>query len=481
MALAARDHPADRVARVAGHAHQDRRAGDPSGPDRDIDRRKPQVPLGELTWAIRRAARGIGRQVYRTQVPDSLPEHGHPALPADPLGDDRRRHPGMAGEESPNLRLDPVDSRARGRSVVLRWRRRTDRLADGVPRQPEPASDLLDRDPLGQMQASDLGPVFHVEQLLPPRRVQQSQAWARVIESADQAGGVRFRPASGGQYWAVVDTTNNGGSICSSLTITQARRPMRSSVSSSSRIPRMSSQRGQLPPTCSQRRSRRRSTRSPGCCTPPHPFRRHGLPSDQQRRPAHHFPLVQFLVLVAAAASGPWRTTVMRFPWRTCRRKLGVISLAAVAASCNPSQADIISRLPKTIGGEPLVYDRIFGPELLGTEPAHWALDAARAVGADPSRVEYVSGALGNRAYLSEIVHLPGGDEEALLLSVVADLTNGLEVRTVTIGGKGVVQTIRPENPDSADCTPCFYAFDDTVFVLNATADLAAEAFRDLP
>lgn len=171
----------------------------------------------------------------------------------------------------------------------------------------------------------------------------------------------------------------------------------------------------------------------------------------------------------------------MRFPWRTCRRKLGVISLAAVAASCNPSQADIISRLPKTIGGEPLVYDRIFGPELLGTEPAHWALDAARAVGADPSRVEYVSGALGNRAYLSEIVHLPGGDEEALLLSVVADLTNGLEVRTVTIGGKGVVQTIRPENPDSADCTPCFYAFDDTVFVLNATADLAAEAFRDLP
>src|SRR5579859_4162774 len=111
----------------------------------------------------------------------------------------------MAGEEPADVGLHPVDRRARGRPLVLRRGRRTDRLADGIPRQPEPMRDLLDRNPFGKMQAPNLCPIFHVEQLLPPRRVRLSQAWARVIESADQGGRGQEKPGSlSGGEWELV-------------------------------------------------------------------------------------------------------------------------------------------------------------------------------------------------------------------------------------------------------------------------------------
>lgn len=66
------------------------------------------------------------------------------------------------------------------------------------PRPSGPGAWRPDRDPLGQMQSPDLGPVLDVAQLLPPRRVRQNQVWARVIESAASSReGVGFRPSSG--------------------------------------------------------------------------------------------------------------------------------------------------------------------------------------------------------------------------------------------------------------------------------------------
>ena len=48
--------------------HDHRRPGDPAEAERDVHRREPQVPLGELARAIRRAARRVGRQVHRPQL-----------------------------------------------------------------------------------------------------------------------------------------------------------------------------------------------------------------------------------------------------------------------------------------------------------------------------------------------------------------------------------------------------------------------------
>jgi hypothetical protein len=122
VALARRDHPPDHEASVAGDAHETGRSGNPISSDRDVDRREPQVPLGEPARAVRRPTGRVGRPVHRSQVMHPLPEDGHPALPADPLSDDARRYPGIGGQQPPDVGLDRVDGRARRLVFVLRRR-----------------------------------------------------------------------------------------------------------------------------------------------------------------------------------------------------------------------------------------------------------------------------------------------------------------------------------------------------------------------
>jgi hypothetical protein len=59
------DHACDSEARIARHADDDLKASGVSVADRDIDRRLPQIPLGELPGSIVGALIGVLRQIER--------------------------------------------------------------------------------------------------------------------------------------------------------------------------------------------------------------------------------------------------------------------------------------------------------------------------------------------------------------------------------------------------------------------------------
>jgi len=130
-------------------------------PDRQLDRREPQIALRDVSGLIARARGRIGRQVCRAQLSDPLLEHRDPTGPADPLGDHRRRHPRVELELLADLRLDRVHDRPGRLALVLRRGIRRDRRAHGVPRDAHLAGDRLDRQTLRPMQPADLGPILH--------------------------------------------------------------------------------------------------------------------------------------------------------------------------------------------------------------------------------------------------------------------------------------------------------------------------------
>jgi hypothetical protein len=88
--------------------------------------------LGKLTWAICRAAGWIGRQKRRPKFLDPVFEDRDTATPADPLGDDRGRHPRVGVQEFADLRLKRVDRRRPGHSTILRRLTGPDGLTDGI-------------------------------------------------------------------------------------------------------------------------------------------------------------------------------------------------------------------------------------------------------------------------------------------------------------------------------------------------------------
>jgi hypothetical protein len=109
VALARRDHSAKDRARIAGHSHDHREAVDVIGPDRDIDCWEPQIPLGKLAGPICCSSGWIGRQIHGPKFLDPVLEDRDAAVPADPLGDDRGRHPRVGVQEFADRRLERID------------------------------------------------------------------------------------------------------------------------------------------------------------------------------------------------------------------------------------------------------------------------------------------------------------------------------------------------------------------------------------
>ena len=93
------------------------RAGLPE-PDRQRDRREPQVALGDLAGHIARAARpdpaaDTPAAARRTRSASTRIDR----VPADPLGDHRRRHRRIRLQQLPDPRLDRVHDRPRRRPL----------------------------------------------------------------------------------------------------------------------------------------------------------------------------------------------------------------------------------------------------------------------------------------------------------------------------------------------------------------------------
>ena len=117
------------------------------------------------------------------------------AVPADPLGDHRRRHRRARLQQLPDPRLDRVHHRPRRRPLVPRRPVRGQRRLHRVPRAPHHPRDLLDRHPLRPVQPADLSPVLHGQHPLPP---------GLAVEDRIRQG-VSFHLPSGGQFSRAVD------------------------------------------------------------------------------------------------------------------------------------------------------------------------------------------------------------------------------------------------------------------------------------
>jgi hypothetical protein len=150
--------------RVAAHHRQHRQplgdAGLPE-PDRQLDRREPEIALRDLPGHIRGARCRVRRQIHRAQLGHPATQHPDRPSPADPLRDHRRRHFRPRTQELTDPRLHLVHDRPRTGALIPRRRLGTQRRAHRVPRHPHHPSNRLDRHPLRPVQPADLRPILH--------------------------------------------------------------------------------------------------------------------------------------------------------------------------------------------------------------------------------------------------------------------------------------------------------------------------------
>ena len=150
-----------------------RAATDPTGPARPADS------------SVRWHGSG-GTNNGRSSATRSLQDR-HPALPADPLGDHRRRHLRELAQQLPDLpappRRPPTPSPP-AHSAAARPNAAPSRTV--LRATPKPASDRLDPHPLSPMQPTDLGPVLHADhpphplaRIAPGFESQHFQWWTR--------------------------------------------------------------------------------------------------------------------------------------------------------------------------------------------------------------------------------------------------------------------------------------------------------------
>ncbi len=134
--------------RVGGDHGQHRQLGRFAGlpePDRQRDRREPQVALGDLARRIGGARGRVRRQIHRPQLGHPSRQHPDRVGPADPLGDHRRRHRRIHPQQLPDPRLHFVHNGPCWLPLVLRRRLRSQRRPHRVPRDPQHPGDRLDR------------------------------------------------------------------------------------------------------------------------------------------------------------------------------------------------------------------------------------------------------------------------------------------------------------------------------------------------
>jgi hypothetical protein len=152
--------------------------------DGDLHVGLPQIELHEL-------ARLVARALARIRWPEQWSELRHPVAqdgdavgPVEALGDHRRRHGRTAPKQLTDDRLVVVHERPPALALVVRRRVRTDGGSHGVAGHAKLPGDGLDPQMLGEVQPPDLGPVVHVDHVLPPRLasqpgfvIQHSQWW----------------------------------------------------------------------------------------------------------------------------------------------------------------------------------------------------------------------------------------------------------------------------------------------------------------
>ena len=163
---------------------------------------------------------------------------------------------------------------------------------------------------------------------------------------------------------------------------------------------------------------------------------------------------------------------------------LGLALGALFAASCAAPAADVEARLPKTIGGLEIEYNRTTKAGLERGSPAEALADA---LAKNPASVTFISGhrdPQGN--YDSDVFQVPGANTDDLMEAMIATYRFIGPRRIDVIAGKSVVRaTPEPsgavgETPDF-DSAPYFYAFDDVVVVILGRPDYVKEGLAAMP
>jgi hypothetical protein len=148
-------------------------------PDRNGDRREPEIALSQLARIVGRPARRVRRQVSRPQLPHPVLQNGQPPLPPDPLRDHRRRHRRIRLQKLPDPRLERIHRRPRRPALVLRRAVARQSRPHRVPRNPQRPRDHLDRQVLRPMQPADFSPILHCEHLSPPDSHRRARRFPR--------------------------------------------------------------------------------------------------------------------------------------------------------------------------------------------------------------------------------------------------------------------------------------------------------------
>ena len=163
VGLAGGDHPGRDRPRVARHADDHRQARRLALAERDLRRREPQVPLGQLARADTRCA-GTDRPA-RTTGAAPAPGPSGSSSTASSRSARRSPSPASAGTRpaAPGSRLDARRPPRPRLAVEHRRRLGAHRRPHRVAGHAQPSDDLLDRHALGPMQPTDLCPVLHAE------------------------------------------------------------------------------------------------------------------------------------------------------------------------------------------------------------------------------------------------------------------------------------------------------------------------------
>jgi hypothetical protein len=98
-------------------------------PDRDRHVRLPQIPLGQLAGQVAGALARIRWDEQRAQLTHPIPQDRDHAVPADPLGDHRRRHLRELTQQPADLRLHSIDRRSLPGALIARRLVRAQRVA----------------------------------------------------------------------------------------------------------------------------------------------------------------------------------------------------------------------------------------------------------------------------------------------------------------------------------------------------------------
>lgn len=156
-----------------------------------------------------------------------------------------------------------------------------------------------------------------------------------------------------------------------------------------------------------------------------------------------------------------------------------VLVVALASLSCVERPSDSFTVLPRTIGGEPLMYD-----VLRGSAAHEWAKGALGATRWPETALSSATGftAPGPNEYQSYVLQVEGASGQDLVEPVLRALGYSAETSwSEQVGSKSTIRVV-PVGIDDRSVADYVYAFEDTVVVIHArrAAD-AEEALRGLP